>query len=386
MLDLEARVHLEEEELTALVVDQELDRARRRVVERAREPQRRVAHALAQRELDARGGRLLDDLLMPALDRALALAQVHEVAVAIAEDLDLDVTRARHVALEEHAIVSESAGRLAPRGRDRLGELALRVHDPHALAAAARDRLHQQRITNRIPRSGIARPGEQGHAHLLGERLRGELVAHALDRGGRRSDPDQSCRRHIGRERGVLRQEAVAGMDRARTARARSVEDRLAVEVGRGQPDRLVRIGDVRRRRVGIDVHRDAADPHRARAAEHARAISPRFATSSGRKLTAGTLRSRARPRPALLRTTERQMPSAVRVSRGSRMPSSLIAPLASSAIEPFSCTASTAARIFASPPRRTARPCARPGRGARSTSRPRSACRPSRRSSRSAR
>jgi hypothetical protein len=34
-----------------------------------------------------------------ALDRALALAQVHHVAVGVAQDLDLDVASAREVAL-----------------------------------------------------------------------------------------------------------------------------------------------------------------------------------------------------------------------------------------------------------------------------------------------
>ena len=39
-------------------------------------------------------GRLLDDLLVAALDRALALAEVHERAVPVAEYLHLDVARA----------------------------------------------------------------------------------------------------------------------------------------------------------------------------------------------------------------------------------------------------------------------------------------------------
>jgi hypothetical protein len=39
---------------------------------------------------------------------------VHEAAVVIAEDLDLDVARARQIALEEDPIVAEAASRLAP--------------------------------------------------------------------------------------------------------------------------------------------------------------------------------------------------------------------------------------------------------------------------------
>ena len=55
---------------------------------------RRSAHRRASRCGHARCGRFFDDLLMPALDRAVALVQVNAVAVAIGEDLDLDVSRA----------------------------------------------------------------------------------------------------------------------------------------------------------------------------------------------------------------------------------------------------------------------------------------------------
>ncbi len=110
-----------------VVVEQELDGAGGAVAERAREAQRGVAHRLAQRGVDPRRGRLLEDLLVATLDRALALAEVHELPVGVAEDLDLDVAGARDVALEEDAIVAEAARRLAPRRRDRLVELAPRA-------------------------------------------------------------------------------------------------------------------------------------------------------------------------------------------------------------------------------------------------------------------
>ena len=43
----------------------------------------------------ARRGRLLDHLLVAALQRAVALEQVHGIAVPVGEHLDLDVARAR---------------------------------------------------------------------------------------------------------------------------------------------------------------------------------------------------------------------------------------------------------------------------------------------------
>jgi hypothetical protein len=44
---------------------------------------------------------------MAALDRTLALAQVYCVAVAVADDLDLDVPRLAHVALDVDRRIAE---------------------------------------------------------------------------------------------------------------------------------------------------------------------------------------------------------------------------------------------------------------------------------------
>jgi len=51
--------------------------------------------------------RLLDQLLVTALDRAVALAEVDDVAVAVGEDLDLDVTGILEVALDIDGRIAE---------------------------------------------------------------------------------------------------------------------------------------------------------------------------------------------------------------------------------------------------------------------------------------
>ena len=93
MLDLDAGVHLHEV-VRPVSVQQHLDRARADVVDRLGALHRRVTHALAQLGADRRARRFLDQLLVPALDRAVALAQVNDVAMRVAEDLELDVARA----------------------------------------------------------------------------------------------------------------------------------------------------------------------------------------------------------------------------------------------------------------------------------------------------
>src|SRR5207342_2090721 len=82
--------------------------------------------------------RFLDELLMPALNRALALAEVNHVAVVIAQHLDLDVTRRLDVLLEIHVADAERGLDLAHRGLDRLRKLVPRSDDAHAASAAAR--------------------------------------------------------------------------------------------------------------------------------------------------------------------------------------------------------------------------------------------------------
>src|SRR5919109_1093151 len=79
--------------------------------------------------------------LVAALDAAFALAQPDAALVLVGEDLDLDVPRPRDRLLQVDAGIAERGKRLAARGRQRRIELALRVHEPHALAAASCRRL-----------------------------------------------------------------------------------------------------------------------------------------------------------------------------------------------------------------------------------------------------
>ena len=67
--------------------------------------------------------RFLDDFLMTALNRALALAEVHRRAVRVGEDLKLDVTRIAQISFEQHRVVAEGRARFALRRCERFVEL-----------------------------------------------------------------------------------------------------------------------------------------------------------------------------------------------------------------------------------------------------------------------
>ena len=58
-------------------------------------------------------GRHLDDLLVAALDGAVALPQVHDVALAVTDDLDFNVTGTVDKALDEDGAVAEGSEGLA---------------------------------------------------------------------------------------------------------------------------------------------------------------------------------------------------------------------------------------------------------------------------------
>ncbi len=77
-----------------------------------------VADRLALLGRDARRRRLFDDLLMAALQGAVALAEVHDVAVVVGEHLDLDVARLLQELLHVDLGVAEGRQRFALRDVD----------------------------------------------------------------------------------------------------------------------------------------------------------------------------------------------------------------------------------------------------------------------------
>ena len=140
VLDLEARVHLEEV-VAAVGVEQELDGGGVVEVDRAGDPPRALEQRLADRVVDRRRRRLLDQLLVPALDRAVPLAEHRQAAMPVAEQLDLDVARRRDEPLDVDRAVAE--GRLPPRaaprpshGRSSSGASTRRMPRPPPPAAA----------------------------------------------------------------------------------------------------------------------------------------------------------------------------------------------------------------------------------------------------------
>src|SRR5438477_8642853 len=82
---------------------------------------------------------------MPALHGAFPLEQVYDVPMRIGEYLHFDVARPIEEPLDVQCPVAERRQRLAARRLDGIGELAASADAAHALAAAARRCLDQER-------------------------------------------------------------------------------------------------------------------------------------------------------------------------------------------------------------------------------------------------
>ena len=147
VLDLDARVHLEEEVLA--VLEQALDRAGADVVDGACAASTPILPIRARSSSSTAGaGDSSISFWWRRCTRAVALAEVDDVAVAVGEDLDLDVARVGQVALDVDARVAEELLALAAGALEGLLELGLLERDAEALAAAAARRLDGDRVAD----------------------------------------------------------------------------------------------------------------------------------------------------------------------------------------------------------------------------------------------
>ena len=273
VLDLDPGVHLEEEVLVADL--HALDRAGAAVADRRRRVGRDPADPLAHLgvHMGARG--LLDHLLVAALDRAVALAEVDHVAVRVGEHLDLDVARVLEVALDVDPVVGEELLAFARGALEGLLELVRGHRDPEALAAPAPRRLAGDRVAGFLGLlaggldvvGGLGRAGHDRHAGLGHDLACPRLRAHRFDRLRRRADEDDAGLGAGLGEVGVLGEESVAGVNRLGARLLRRLDDLGDVEVafrrhGGADQERLVGLADVRGVAVDLRVDGDRADPH----------------------------------------------------------------------------------------------------------------------------
>ena len=177
---------------------------------------------------------------MTPLHRAVALEQVHGVAVKIAQHLYLDVACAAHQLLQVDFVVAKGRHRLAPANLDVPRQIRSAIDHPHAAAAAAPARLEHEGITDlgsplpRLVDSARQRAccRHHGYAYRNREIACAEFVAEGAQHlGPRTNERNAGAGAGFGKFR-VFRKEAVAGVDGFDLSFARDANDVFDIEVG----------------------------------------------------------------------------------------------------------------------------------------------------------
>ncbi len=306
------------------------------IADRLRRRDRRLAHRPATSLVHAGRRRLLDDFLVAALDRAVALEEMDAIAMRVGKDLQLDMPGPRQILLDQHHIVAERCFRLALGRGERGGEITRALDDAHTLAAAPGGRLDEDGITDAVRLClqkllALFRPviaWDKRHPGFRHQGLRRRFRSHGADRRCRRADEDDAGSGAGFGEIGILGEEAITGMNRLGAALPGSGDDALDREIAlarrrRADPIGLVGHGDMERAGIGIGIDRDATDGETARrphdAAGDLAAIGdedlaehPHIRKTPKRVFSIGALR-----------LADKARPSTMRVSAGSITPSS---------------------------------------------------------------
>ena len=213
-----------------------------------------VDQPIAQLGAETRRRRDLDHLLAAALQGAIALPQVRHRA-AVADHLHLDVARRPDQPLDEEIAIAEAGLGLRAAAREGFLQCAFAEHRAHAAATAAGHGLDHDGTIGAKPPQKCTRlrdgrrgrgTGQRRHSELGCELPRRVLVAKAGEGVGAGTDEGQAGLGTAPCEVRVLRQKAIAGMDRAGAGLPRNGNDGIAVEIGRCAATRQLA------RRVGL--------------------------------------------------------------------------------------------------------------------------------------
>ena len=192
--------------------------------------------------VEARRGALLDQLLVAALHRALALAERKHMALLIGHNLHLDVVRRRDELLHVALAVAKNGLALGTRLDERLCRIFHALDLANAATATARTRLDEHGAANAL---GLGRrllgafeqiaARHDGHARRGSRSTCGILVAHAVDDLGRGTNKRQTVLVAVAHEARLLGEKAIAGMNCLSSRLYGTGEHGIVVEVALGK-------------------------------------------------------------------------------------------------------------------------------------------------------
>ena len=132
VLDLYARIDLDEIEFAGVGIHQELDGAGADIRCGSGDLQGVVGKFGALGSVEIGGWCALDDLLVAALDRAVALEEMHGIAMRVAQHLHLDMAGALDQLFQIDLVLAEGRHGLALAFRHLAGEVFLGADGAHA--------------------------------------------------------------------------------------------------------------------------------------------------------------------------------------------------------------------------------------------------------------
>src|SRR5262249_31405569 len=134
-------------EVARVAVDEELDRPRVPVIDSVTDAEGRLADPVAERTVEVGRRGHLDHLLVAPLQRTVALVQVHEISMTIAQQLDLNMPGAGNVFFDEDFVGTKGGLRFALRLFESAGEVFARGDDAHPATASSFGRFKDHRVS-----------------------------------------------------------------------------------------------------------------------------------------------------------------------------------------------------------------------------------------------
>ena len=304
MLDLQPGVHFHEV-VRAVGGDDEFDRARPDIADGHCRPHRRRTHGRAPLGGHAGSRRLLEHLLVPPLHRAVPFEQMHALAVAVREYLELDVPRSFDVLLDQYLLIAKARGRFALAAQQRRIELCRTLDFADAATPTPIAGLDEQRVADAVGFTAqqcgiliftVVARGECD-AGPLQQRFGRRLRAHHPHRRRGRADEHETLLLAAFREEGIFRQEAIAGMYGLRTAAARGRNDGVDPQITLGS-------------RMATDGLRLIAGTQRVTAKLRVRSPNrPQWFSRIPRRCAVRAIRQAISPRLAMSRRSSRIAP-----------------------------------------------------------------------------
>ena len=267
MFDLNARVGFHKHEVATLLVEQKLDGAQAAVADRAGQGAGGGVQLLAHSRIKTRRRSHFQQLLVTALQCAVALPDVGNLS-AVANDLHLDMTGAANQPFDIQIATAKGGGGLrtaAGEGVVQLGKVVYRAHAAPAAASqgfqhyrgAVAERLHK--VAGLLQRGRLVGALGQGHTLLLRQSARTGLVAKGVEHLRRGADKGDAGLLAGAGEVGVFAEETVTGVDRIAVLLLGDANQLGGVQIGGNalalQGDGLIGAAYVQRLGVIFGVH-----------------------------------------------------------------------------------------------------------------------------------